>query len=540
MANQLDEDGIEIKANLGEMYNNYEGLSYQLGDALAEFIDNSVDSYIKNKDSLKEAGREIFDIEILLNNANKTLKIRDNAFGMDKDELKNALIPDRKNPDPHHLGMYGRGLKTAAGWFGKYWTITTKKLGSDIEYTATVDILKLLESEGNNYIPITAKSVPGKPNQSYTHVEIKQGVRDYFPATQAKAKMALSIKYQRLLGSEIQLSWKASGEEKAITYSEPEIYTLPNPEYDPAEADASEDYDEPEIIVYDFPCEFDIVDSDTGKIKATLKGRYGIYPPQAKQTPYAGLTMFWKNRVIVDRTRNYWPEVFGAAAGDLKRQRLFVQLDTDMDPTSDKKDFKWDKYSFDELDAALSLLHSGNVKKVAEVGKNLSTKKDKQLTDAQILAELLRLKELLESQATTDALLRSHPILQSGIGGLTDEEENILDEEETSEINIQINQGTPTLSIKNSQSMHSKDNFCKIKLDPVELKIKVYVNQKHPFYVEYCKESVEAHALFLKMISCLALARWSANSSTEEVPIDSYLNLLNEYLESTAKNSEMY
>ena len=433
MADELDEDGIEIKANLGEMYNNYEGLSYQLGDALAEFIDNSVDSYIKNKDALKDAGKEIFDIEILLNNANRSLTVRDFAFGMDKDELKNALIPDRKNPDPNHLGMYGRGLKTAAGWFGKYWTITTKKLGSDIEYTATVDILELLRTEGNNYIPITAKSVPGKPNQSYTIVDVKQGVREYFSSTQTKAKLALSIKYQRLLEKEIQLSWKASGREEAITYSEPEIHTLQNPEYDPVEADASEDYDEPEFIVYDFPCEFDILDKDTGDVKATLTGRYGIYPPQKKQTPYAGLTMFWKNRVIVDRTRDYWPEVFGAAAGDLKRQRLFVQLDTDMDPTSDKKDFKWDKYSFDELDAALSLLHSGNLKKIAGIAFSLSTNQDKQLTDAQILAELLRLKELLESQATTDALLRSHPILQSGIGGLTEEEEEILDNEETAE-----------------------------------------------------------------------------------------------------------
>ena len=58
MSTDLDDDGITIIANLGEMFNNYEGLSYQLHDALAEFIDNSVDSYLKNKQELKDAGRD--------------------------------------------------------------------------------------------------------------------------------------------------------------------------------------------------------------------------------------------------------------------------------------------------------------------------------------------------------------------------------------------------------------------------------------------------------------------------------------------------
>ena len=182
-----NEDGIEIKAQLGEMFNNYDALSYQLHDALAELVDNSFDSFIKNEDALKEAGKENFEVSITLNNAKRSLTVTDNAYGMNKEELKLALIPDRKNPDPNNLGMYGRGMKTACGWFGKFWTISTKKLGSDEEFTATVDIMDLLTGQ-KNFIPITTKSVPGKPNQSYTKISVSKGTREYFSATQTLAK----------------------------------------------------------------------------------------------------------------------------------------------------------------------------------------------------------------------------------------------------------------------------------------------------------------------------------------------------------------
>ena len=200
-----NDDGIEIKAQLGEMFNNYDALSYQLHDALAELVDNSFDSFIKNEDALRKAGKENFEVSITLNNAKRSLIVTDNAFGMDKEELKLALIPDRKNPDPNNLGMYGRGMKTACGWFGKFWTISTKKLGSDQEFTATVDILDLLTSQ-KNFIPITTKSVPGKPNQSYTKISVSKGTREYFAATQTWQRRVVN-KISALFGSMVDILW---------------------------------------------------------------------------------------------------------------------------------------------------------------------------------------------------------------------------------------------------------------------------------------------------------------------------------------------
>lgn len=530
-------DGIVIEQNIGLTFANYSSMSYLLQDALAELIDNSFDSYNKNKKALEEAGSE-FCVSITINNQKKSVEVRDSAYGMSHEELKNALIPDRRNPDHGHIGLYGRGMKTACGWFGKKWTITSKKLGEEYESTAVVDIAELISS-ASNFIPVTTKKVASKYKmKSYTKILVEQGERSYHARTQSAAKAALSVKYQRFLGKSIDIEWIGSSSKEIIQFEEPEIYHAKNEHYDSEEAERDENYNEPEEIIYEFPCQFEIKDQETGEIKGKLTGRYGIYPPQRNQTRHAGLTIFWRDRVIVDRSKDYWPEkVFGNAAGDLRRQRVFVKLETDMDPTSDKIDFKWDKFSFDELEKALELLHGGNLVEISALALAIRKKGSKDLTPEQIKAELVRLKKLIGSIATRDAMLKAHPILQTGLTNLTEDQEEALDAEDAPSVNIEIAQGQPELVVKTSEIMHQSDDFCKIKLKTDELKIKLYINSKHPFYQRYCTESSEAHSLYVKLISALALARWSANTTQDEVNPESYLTLVDSQLKAQSNPS---
>ena len=101
------------------------------------------------------------------------------------------------------------------------------------------------------------------------------------------------------------------------------------------------DFKEPEILVTKDPANDDLkheftINGTHEKSGMKITGRYGIYPPQRIQTAYAGVTCFWRDRVIIRREKNaFWPKctiknkeynLFGAA-GDLKRQRFFVHLD---------------------------------------------------------------------------------------------------------------------------------------------------------------------------------------------------------------------
>ena len=173
MQSTIGDDHVDARPDLGDVLDGYEGHSYKIWDAIAELVDNSVDSYFKNEKKLKQAGRKNFEISVSLNNKERKMVVHDDAFGMSKEELSRAVLVAKKNTWGEGIGKYGLGLKTACSWFGKKWSVTTKQLGSDYEYTATVDIKKLLK-ENSNKIPITVKPVLNKKNQSYTTIVIEK------------------------------------------------------------------------------------------------------------------------------------------------------------------------------------------------------------------------------------------------------------------------------------------------------------------------------------------------------------------------------
>jgi hypothetical protein len=89
---------------------------------IAEFIDNSLSSWVENKmtSDLK--------IDVYHNYNNGILRISDNAFGMDKQQLGNSIqLYDEKVGNV--LSMFGVGMKKASFWFGEDLFISTKQDG---------------------------------------------------------------------------------------------------------------------------------------------------------------------------------------------------------------------------------------------------------------------------------------------------------------------------------------------------------------------------------------------------------------------------
>ena len=173
-------------------------------------------------------------------------------------ELKERpIFPIRRNPDHGAHWIVWQGMKTACGWFGKKWTITSKKLGEEYESTAVVDIAELISS-ASNFIPVTTKKVASRVQVEIIYTDVlfgRRGERSYLARTQSAAKAALAVKYQRFLGKSIDIEWIGSSNE-IIQFEEPEIYRAKNEDYDAEEQPCTrvEDYDEPEEIIYEFPC----------------------------------------------------------------------------------------------------------------------------------------------------------------------------------------------------------------------------------------------------------------------------------------------
>ena len=182
--------------NLGDVLDMMEGYAYDLWDAVFELVDNSFDSFVANKRKLAKKGED-WEVIVTLDNKAKTFRITDNAYGMNRTQLEKALTLAQKNTTKGIIGKYGMGLKTSASWLGKHWTVKTKQLGSNTEYTAVVDIADLKKTKSNK-IPITEKPV-SDPNLSYTYIEVKNGCRKYGTTTMSATKRRLELAYQKLL-----------------------------------------------------------------------------------------------------------------------------------------------------------------------------------------------------------------------------------------------------------------------------------------------------------------------------------------------------
>lgn len=190
---------MSMKLHIGlNAISNYRRMDYEIWYALAEFIDNSTQSYLNNKESLDaalaEEGEESLEVRISYDREQGLMRIVDNAMGMDGDELEYALQVAVPPENPVGRCRYGMGMKTAACWIGNTWTVKTKKLGRTNEYTVEVDVNRI--AGGNPDLPTNVVSNVD-PDQHYTIIEIRHHNREFKGRTIRKIKDYLRSMYRQ-------------------------------------------------------------------------------------------------------------------------------------------------------------------------------------------------------------------------------------------------------------------------------------------------------------------------------------------------------
>ena len=128
------------------VYATYKNIKYDPWTAIAEFVDNSTQSFYSHKSALKATKHwSGLDVEIIYERNNVSgdrLIIRDNAFGMNFEDFQRAIILDSP-PKRATRSEFGMGLKTAACWFGVKWSVESTELGSGIKFKTEVDVEQL-------------------------------------------------------------------------------------------------------------------------------------------------------------------------------------------------------------------------------------------------------------------------------------------------------------------------------------------------------------------------------------------------------------
>ncbi|CAN5456422.1 hypothetical protein BH11ARM1_BH11ARM1_12890 [soil metagenome] len=189
----------------------YRRLSYTPWHALAEFVDNSTQSYFDHREVLDASflgSPTGFEVSIVYDRDADKLTISDNAAGMDENELAEALKIANHPPKDGGRSKYGMGMKTAACWFGNKWKIRTKRIGQTKELTVTIDVQKIASGDAD-LNPVVVDT--GNPDTHYTDVEIESLHRKFNGRTLGKIKEFMASMYRSdLRTNTLSLFWQGT------------------------------------------------------------------------------------------------------------------------------------------------------------------------------------------------------------------------------------------------------------------------------------------------------------------------------------------
>ena len=302
----------------------YRRMNYEIWYALAEFIDNSTQSYANHRAVLDEAYKregegEGLEVRITYERTGTEpmFRIVDNAMGMDYAELQHALRIANAPADPSGRCRYGMGMKTASCWIGNRWAIITKKLGETNEYTVEVDVDKIAGGD-----PELKTTIVGNLDQAahYTRLEIFDHHREFKGRTIGKIKSYLKSMYRHdFRNGSLALSYN----DEQLTWEEFDGRLRVNQAGEPFKSDFSFEID--------------------GK---TVYGWAGILDRGARAD--TGFSILHADRVVYGWPEAWRPErIFGLNRNDLLNQRLLGEIHLDeFEVTHTKDNIQW--YGDDE------------------------------------------------------------------------------------------------------------------------------------------------------------------------------------------------
>lgn len=315
---------LSVRPDSG-VYATYQRLSYKAWNAIAEFADNSTQNYFDHRERLLEEPLNSVDtsrlqIEISYDVEEDVLTIHDNANGMEWDELQRAVALNRPPPNRGGRCEFGMGLKTAACWFGRRWSIRTSQLGSDRELYVAVHVPQLAESKIET-LSVSEREV-GR-NEHYTEIKIQELYKPLKGRTVGRIREQLGSLYRHdIRTEEIEIQWNGA----PVYYEEPNFLR--------------EEFEDGTSVEWKKEIKFQIPAEGSNEM-LTVAGWVGILNPGSQKN--AGFALLRRGRVIIGGPgEGFKPvEIFGYG-NSYRSQRLIGELNMDNWPvTQAKDDFDW-------------------------------------------------------------------------------------------------------------------------------------------------------------------------------------------------------
>lgn len=309
-------------------------LEYKPWYALAEYVDNSVQSFMANRDRLLPQTRLKVSIEI--DRDAKLIVVSDNAAGIPELEIPRAFRPAEPPNTAGGLGQFGMGMKSASCWFSPLWEVRTKAVGEPVQRRIRFDIGKIIEDRVEE---LEIEALPAPSEQHFTVITLRNVYQIPHGRTLGKIKDHLTDIYSCFL-RDGSLELVVAGSPLECRDAE----SLRSPRFSAENEPIGDAVDWRKTIAFEL--------SD-GRI---VCGEAGLLAKG--DTKRAGLCLFRRNRAIVGTgDEKYRPDEIFGGGNSYESQRVWGELHMDDFDVSHTKDgFQWGDSEDEFLDKLRSAL----------------------------------------------------------------------------------------------------------------------------------------------------------------------------------------
>ncbi|MDG7001272.1 MAG: ATP-binding protein, partial [Nitrososphaerota archaeon] len=326
-------------------------LNYKPWYAVAEFVDNSLESFLRHRTEIAMVDGDPVKlrVEISIDAANSgIITIHDNAAGIFANEYERAFRPAVPPPEVDGLSEFGMGMKSAAMWFGRRFTVRSCALGESVERTVVFDIDDIVRNKSDQ-VPIS--EISAKSDHHYTEVALSNLRQVPYGKTIGKIKDHLASIYRVFIREgTLEIRFRSTGIDEILKYEEPRILFAP-----PADGLIRRRGIPSEAVKWCKEIQFEL---DNGfKVSGFAAIR------EEGSTTKAGFALFRRNRLIEGSgDESYRPEMIFGASTTAVYQRLFGELQLEGFDVSHTKDgFKWGESEDAMLDSLKEHLNSNPI-----------------------------------------------------------------------------------------------------------------------------------------------------------------------------------
>ena len=475
---------IDIRPTIG-LLALMKNIKYTEWEAMAEFIDNSVQSYRANKKKLRKLERD-YKLKIRIDLLPNEIRIKDNAAGISEERYADAFETGKPPPDTQGLSEFGVGMKIASCWFADKWKVHTKALGEKHWRLVEFNIEKLRE-KNTEQLEVTES----KANQDAHYTIVTLNKLNHKPKSTSITKIFqhLSSIYRHLINSdEIEISINGN----KLKYEPPPVRT-------------SGYYKEWEDGIIKNPKKrrwFKKLDF-TFKDLTHVTGHVGIR--EKGQVKQPGFSLFRRGRLITGTEAvPFKPQEIFGLGNDRRQQVIFGELNLDdMPVTFQKNDFKWDdtlKSQFiSQLKNEIEFLDDKKKISLIQQAKEWSESLERDDIRQQTTKSLPQISKIIKRGIENTKITKINPIKDEKKHKKAEERnesewEEVVLENQKYRYQIITEYDESNTDLYFAEFPDSKNNF----------KIKVYINLKHKFAERFFTHNNDRNG-FLTLITFFAI-----------------------------------